>query len=310
MDSTDANGGMAATAVETVGAVSVDRYQELVARILQIDEQLTLGQFEIGDAALEIEPMNSHGGGHADNPLLTVRASMERLSEDTRIPVNTLETRRWVSSRWPKAYRIPGISYGIYSILASMPDDEQRWATITKPPEHDPAGRGEWTEDAAKRAVGHKVNHPVTVLEKVRAIHDLAQDEQVAATVATDLLRRPNVAFKAVSDPVARDAVNRAQVDRSRQLWERNIPPAAERALEQIEQKEEYLDLIVACSTFTAAIGRAIPQLRGLQFSELELAALRQQIAKARATVDWLDSAVETGNLTLDEGLAALLRGE
>jgi hypothetical protein len=47
-----------------------------------------------------------------------------------------------------------------------------------------------------------------------------------------------------------------------------------------------------------------------LQFSELELAALRQQIAKARATVDWLDSAVETGNLTLDEGLAALLRGE
>lgn len=68
--------------------------------------------------------------------------------------------------------------------------------------------------------------------------------------------------------------------------------------------------LIAACSSFTSAIGRAIDRLRGHQLHEREKDAVRQQIAKVRATADWLESAVDTGNLSLDEGLAALLCGE
>ncbi|TDC44020.1 hypothetical protein E1281_34625 [Actinomadura sp. KC345] len=70
--------------------------------------------------------------------------------------------------------------------------------------------RHEWTEDAAKRVVGQKVNHPRTSAEKATAIHDLAADEQVAAAADTDLLRRPDVAFKAMGDGAARHMVNRA----------------------------------------------------------------------------------------------------
>lgn len=91
----------------------------------------------------------------------------------------------------------------------------------------------------------------MTVTEKVRAIHDLATDEQVAAAVATDLLRRPDVAFKAMGDGVARDAVNRAQFDHPRQRFEQNLPPAAARGLEQLRQTSEFLSLVTACSAFT-----------------------------------------------------------
>ena len=43
------------------------------------------------------------------------------------------------------------------------------------------------------KRVGHSTGRPETLVEKVNAIHDLACDEQVAATAATDLLRRPEV---------------------------------------------------------------------------------------------------------------------
>ncbi|OKI06252.1 hypothetical protein A6A06_37785 [Streptomyces sp. CB02923] len=42
---------------------------------------------------------------------------------------------------------------------------------------------------------------PLSVAEKVEAIRDLAQDEQVAALVACGPLHRPEVAFRAMHDP-------------------------------------------------------------------------------------------------------------
>ncbi|WP_397334574.1 DUF6192 family protein [Nonomuraea sp. 3-1Str] len=43
-----------------------------------------------------------------------------------------------------------------------------------------------WTQDAAKREVGQRVNRPTTVQEKVNKVHDLLEDEKAAAQVATD----------------------------------------------------------------------------------------------------------------------------
>ncbi|MFI8998635.1 DUF6192 family protein [Streptomyces sp. NPDC053542] len=54
--------------------------------------------------------------------------------------------------------------------------------------------------------------HPQTVQEKIEAIHDLAVDDQVAAQVATDLLRRPGVAFHAAHDDRARELFHRAHL--------------------------------------------------------------------------------------------------
>ncbi|PZG21843.1 DUF6192 family protein [Nonomuraea aridisoli] len=297
------------TQQDKIGQVSSERYHQLVARILQIDEQQTRGRFEIGDAGLEIEPIQPVGGSRPGSDLFGVEASLQRLSDDTRIPVNTLKTLRWVASRWPVEHRQAGVSFGVHKILADIPEDAERWARITKPPLNERTGRHEWTEDAARREVGQKVSNPVSVTEKVTAIHDLARDEQVAASAVTDLLRRPNVAFKAMSDQVARHMVNRAQVDRSVQAAERHQAPARP-AIERTRQAAQFLDLIAACSAFVAAVGRTMPTLHGHTFTEQEREVILAQIAKVRATTDWIETAVETGNLSLDEALANLLRGE
>ncbi|MGW7193293.1 DUF6192 family protein, partial [Streptomyces sp. NPDC054838] len=53
-------------------------------------------------------------------------------------------------------------------------------------------------------------------------MEELTRDEQVAATVTTGLLRRPAVAFKAMSDDTARHQVERGQQGRKR--FERTSP--------------------------------------------------------------------------------------
>ncbi|WP_438453036.1 DUF6192 family protein [Streptomyces asiaticus] len=77
----------------------------------------------------------------------------------------------------------------VHKILASISDDEERFAAIATPPE----GKSRWTPDEANRRVGRQVVKPVTAQEKVSAIQSLAQDEEVAGRVTGDLLRRPEV---------------------------------------------------------------------------------------------------------------------
>ncbi|WP_029901383.1 DUF6192 family protein [Nocardia brasiliensis] len=83
----------------------------------------------------------------------------------------------------------------------------------------------------------------------------------MAARVAADFIRRPEVAARVISDPTARHLVNQAQIDRSKQVCEivRKRTPAVER----LEHTAQFMDLIGACAAFTAAVGRVIPTLRG-----------------------------------------------
>lgn len=293
----------------TVGQVSVGRYQQLVERVRELVEQHRRVQFEVGDIALEIEPMQQVGGSSAADEAFTVRASLQRLADDTGIPFSTIRTRRWVASRWPVERRRAGVSFGVHKILASISDEQQRWARIGEVPVNERTGRRQWTEDAAHRVVGQQVNHPVTAQEKVTAIHDLAADEQVAATAVTDLLRRPDVAFKAMGDHTARHLVNRAQVDRSQQAARAHRAPAAP-ALDRLQRSGQFLDLVAACSAFVSAVGRVMPTLRGHEFSQAERDAVHAQLARVRATADWIETGVDTGKLDLDAALAELLRGE
>ncbi|MFF7888240.1 DUF6192 family protein [Streptomyces sp. NPDC020794] len=66
-----------------------------------------------------------------------------------------------------------------------------------------------------------------SVQEKVDAIHDLAADDQVAARVASDFLRRPAVASKAIRLPVVLPA--QAGVSRTTRRGQRpgSGPPRA-----------------------------------------------------------------------------------
>ncbi|WP_327733146.1 DUF6192 family protein [Streptomyces nojiriensis] len=326
---------------EKIGSVSQSRYEQIVAELREVVDQHSRGQFTIGDRALEIEPSRPREGARPEAGW-TVKESLTRLAEDIGLKYSTVNNARWVSSRWPKQHRQPGVSFTVYRILASLEDEQQRFATVKQPP----ADKSRWTADDASRVLGWQVENPVTPQEKITAIHSLAQDEDVAAAVTTDLLRRPtvsakvavedkvrvveeltrdetvaatavtsllrrpDVAFRAMSDDTARHQVNHAQAERGRQArenFERTSPVAP--AVKQINRTVEFLDLVTACHSFVAAAGRAVPGLRDRQLSEDEQAIVHQNIAKVRATLDWIENAVDTGKVDMDDELARLLRG-
>ncbi|MER6126293.1 DUF6192 family protein [Streptomyces sp. NPDC001795] len=330
---------------EKVGAVSQSRYDEIVAELRQVVEQQTRGSFTIGDRALEIEPMRERGGQHAapGQELFTVRETLFRLAEDIGLAYKTVESARWTASRWPKEHRQAGVSFRVHRILGQIENEAERFATIAKPP----AGGTRWTVDEANRRVGRQVERPASPQEKITAIHSLARDEEVAATVTTDflkrptvaakvpaaekarvveeltrdeavattaatnLLRRPDIAFRAMSDDTARFQVNQAQNERSRQAREHfeDTSPIAP-AIRHIDRTVEFLDLVTACHSFVAAAGRTVPGLRDRVLSDDERTIVHQNVAKVRATLDWIETAVDTGKVDMDDELARLLKGE
>ncbi|WP_369035192.1 DUF6192 family protein [Streptomyces adonidis] len=328
---------------EKVGNVSQSRYEQIVAELRDVVDQEKHGQFKIGDRALEIEPMREHGGFVTVAPEWSVAASLRRLSEDIGKPFTTVKGLRWTASRWPEEHRQTPASFNIYKILADIEDEQERFEAILTPP----GGKPRWTSDDASRRVGQKVETPLSPQEKITAIHSLAQDDQVAATITRDLLkrpqvaakvptedkarvveeftrdetaaaaaaanllRRPAVAFKAMSDDTARAQVNYAQTERSRQArdtFERTSPVAP--AVRHIDRTTEFLDLVTACHAFIAAAGRTVPGLRDRTLIDDERTIVHQNIAKVRATLDWIETAVDTGKVDVDDELAALLRGE
>ncbi|MER8073490.1 DUF6192 family protein [Streptomyces sp. NPDC094034] len=328
--------------IDKIGSVSQSRYEQIVAELRDVVEQQTQGQFTIGDQALEIEPIRPRGGPVTETAW-SVEVSLRLLAEDIGLSVSTVKTARWTASRWPADKRREGVSFSVHKVLASIDDEVERFAAILTPPE----GKTRWTVDDARRQVGVQVETPVSTREKVTAIHALAQDdkvaaavtgdllrrpqvaakvaqtdkvrvveeftrdETVAATAATSLLRRPDVAFKAMSDDTARFQVNHAQTERSRQARDRfeDSSPVAP-AVRHIDRTVEFLDLVTACHSFVAAAGRAVPGLRDRTLDEDQRTIVHENVAKVRATLDWIETAVDTGKVDMDGELARLLKGE
>ncbi|MGW2183443.1 DUF6192 family protein [Streptomyces sp. NPDC001732] len=151
----------------------------------------------------------------------------------------------------------------------------------------------------------------VAKADKVKVVEELTRDEHVAAEVTTGLLRRPDIAFKAMSDDTARHQVNRAQVDQGRQArehFEETSPVAP--AIRNIDRSVEFLDLVTACHAFVAAAGRVVPGMRDRQLSDDERVIVHENVARVRATLDWIETAVDTGKVDVDGELAKLLQGE
>lgn len=299
---------------ELVGKVTAQRYQELVELGRQLAKSLSTSQFQLGDVALEIEPMGPAGGSRPHNAA-RVMTALEMFAQDIGVRLRTVETYRWVSSRWPARRRVPQVSFTVHRTLASIPADRKRWAAIADPPAHPRTGARVWTQDAARRVVGQQVDHPVTTAEKVRAIVELARDEQVAVVAADGLLRRPEVAFKVMADSVARHIVNQAQIDHATQAQTlararlhagaAAVGPVAHRV--PIESAAVVVELVGACAAFAAVATRIVPQLNGAPLGADEQASVTAQVARVRAAADWIEHAV--GGTDLDEALAALLGG-
>lgn len=158
-----------------IGSVSPERYEEIVSEARRLVEQQSRCQFAVGDLALEIEPIRGHGGAHPDEgeELFTVTEALHRFAEDIGEAYTTVKAQRWTASRWPEQRRRDGVSFTVHRILASITDEQERFAAIGDPPVHPRTGRRQWTADAANRRVGRQVSRPESVQEKVVAIHGL-----------------------------------------------------------------------------------------------------------------------------------------
>ncbi|WP_327359738.1 DUF6192 family protein [Streptomyces sp. NBC_01304] len=253
---------------------------------------------------------------------LGVEGFLRLFAEAIGLSFHTVRTYRWVAARWPKEQRQDGVSFEVHRILASTPD---AYEVIQHPPLDERTGESRWSGDAAKRVAGWPTATPVTVAEKVEAIRDLAQDEQVAALVACDLLHRPEVAFRAMRDRQARELVNQAQFDQAESVdegdgddwWDEPdagveedgvVDPVA--IVRGFHRAMEFTDLIGVCQGFVAGASRLVPKLRGREFSETQYSLVTRHLEKIRATADWIETAVSTGKVDLDEALADLLRGQ
>ncbi|MEU6381695.1 DUF6192 family protein [Streptomyces sp. NPDC046909] len=193
---------------DKVGSVSAGRYAEIVAELRELVQTASGVMFKIGDYGLEIEPLREHGGAVAEG-LFTVKESLFRLAEDIGMSYHTARQARQVAGKWPKDKRVADVSFTVHSIFAAIADDEERFAVILTPP----PGKARWTPDEARRRTGRQVDKPVTPQEKVSAIHTLAQDEDVAATVTGDLLRRPDVVAQVKPEDKVRAAAELSRED-------------------------------------------------------------------------------------------------
>ncbi|MEU6957035.1 DUF6192 family protein [Streptomyces sp. NPDC045714] len=80
--------------------------------------------------------------------------------------------------------------------------------------------------------------------------------------------------------------------------------------MRRLKHTMEHLDPVGSAHQYVAMLGRLVPRLRDLEFSDDERETVRRSIAKVRGAADWLEAALETGTFTPDEQLTQLLKGE
>lgn len=114
--------------------LSEEQYARVVARLREAVANMSKNQFIIGDGALEVVPIRPHGGRSPADDLFGVSAWLQRLSEDTSVPYNTLKDYRWVASRWPEQHRNPDATFFTHQLLAAIRDEEERFQAIRTPP--------------------------------------------------------------------------------------------------------------------------------------------------------------------------------
>jgi hypothetical protein len=292
-------------AKEHVGAVTKDRFAQIVGEARELIAEQSRIQFQIGDWALEIEPLQPHGGQRPGDPGVDgVGSVLHDFAEEIGVAPATVVYYRWVSSRWPKEKRVTGVSHYVHEIMAAVPE---RFELLAAPPDTSNSGT-RWTPDVAARYAGRTPATPRTVQEKVNRIHDLASDPHVASIVATDLLRRPDVAHTAMADATARHQVNRAQIDRGRQVQARadEATPSIKRA----EHHLAYLDLLGSGMALISTIGRNLPLLRRTPLDDEDKDRLHAMISKIRTALDWLESYLEKPTTNIDTAFARLMREE
>ncbi|MEU8548916.1 DUF6192 family protein [Streptomyces roseoverticillatus] len=267
----------------TIGRITRERYEQIIAGDRELVRQMQRIQFTIGDHALEIEPMQPVGGAHPalGEDLFSVEASLQIYADDLGLSLSTVRNYRFAAHRWPEKQRRHGVSHKVHYVLAGIHDDAERFEAIGDPPLDERARVRRWTTDLAKKRVGQLPGRPETPAQKVAAIHRLAGDDDVAAQVASDVLRRPAVAAKVVADDTARHMVNKAQTTQHKTEVVHDLiadDTVAAQVASDVLRRPEVAARVVADDTARHAVNRAQTDR-----SQQQADAFRQEAPAGRA---------------------------
>ncbi|WP_234332095.1 DUF6192 family protein [Streptomyces sp. NRRL F-5650] len=230
-------------------------YDELVKLGRHRVAQMSSVQWRLGDAAGEIDPMRAPGGVNppGSEELFTVSEALRMFAEDVGLACTTVRNYRWVASRWPEEHRRADVSHTIHKLLASIPDEEERFEAVASPPAHPRGGPTRWTHDSAKRIVGWKVDTPRASRKKWTPSMTWQRTTRSAAFV--------------------QDAAG-------------PLPQLA-----RMEHNAQFMDLVVACTQFVVTAGRIVPKLRGTPFDDPERETVLHGLSRVRASADWIENA-------------------
>ncbi|MCA1223683.1 DUF6192 family protein [Streptomyces sp. 8L] len=237
----------------------------------------------------------------------------ERFTAIGQVPVDEVTgVRRWTTDLAKKRAghrpERPGTVEEKVERIADLAVDEDVAVTAARDVLRRPAVAARLLQD---NDVRRTLNDAATPEHRVEAVHHAVADDAAAAKPASDVLRRPEVAARVAADDRARLAVNRAQAERSRQQAEafRRESPVAP-VIRQIERTEDFVDLLGSIHRFVREASQAVPKLRDRRWSGDEREVVLANVSRARAVLDWLETAVSTGRVDMDEELARMLRGE
>ncbi|MGA5448915.1 DUF6192 family protein [Streptomyces umbrinus] len=245
--------------------------------------------------------------------LASVQDDTERFEAIGHPPVDDVTgLRRWTTNLAKKHVGRrpdrPGTVQEKVQRIQDLAVDEDVAVAVTRDVLRRPQVAARLMEEPATRQAITEAQKPE---HRAETVQSLVKDDVTAAQVASDVLRRPEVAARVAADDTARRNVNRAQADRSRQqadAFRRESPVAP--AVRKIERTEEFVDLLGAFHRFVREASRAVPKMRDRSWAGDEREVLMSNIARARATLDWMETAVSTGEVDMDEELARILRGE
>ncbi|WSY97428.1 hypothetical protein OH809_07560 [Streptomyces sp. NBC_00873] len=117
----------------TIGHVTRERYEQIIAADRELVGQMQRIQFTIGDHALEIEPMQQIGGAHPapGEDLFGVDVSLQIYADDLGLSLSTVRSYRFAAHRWPAGQRRQGVHCRDHERLPEMSESLITWAAIT-----------------------------------------------------------------------------------------------------------------------------------------------------------------------------------
>ncbi|MFE3584628.1 DUF6192 family protein [Streptomyces vinaceus] len=273
-------------------------------------EEDTSIQFRLGDLTLKMIKPKGRGINQG------VFRVLDRFADEIGSNVNTLVNYRHVAMAWPPDQRVVGVPWKVHAAFDALPD---RFEVIRHPPE----GKERWTENLALSRAGRLPNQPLTKEEKLDRVRTLMREDESASKAVEEMIRRPDVAQRVMSSPSNQRILYRAHHEQREQAAAARFAAAHERDEVEVEEvrqlrrrepavdyqraSSEVLELIGSGTAFLVDLQRMIPGLHVAEFTEREVRAVLDNHRRIRAALDWCDSALSTGDKSMDEELARIL---